>query len=98
MCQTCKGAAATLPDVNQADQLRSAVRGVGTACISLIQATTASRPDIYGSGTTTGGQNLLLSRNKSIVELDRRAEFLDSKVSVKLFILSSMKEIYKIFM
>ncbi|CAH8451419.1 unnamed protein product [Schistosoma bovis] len=80
MCQTCKGAAATLPDVNQADQLRSAVRGVGTACISLIQATTASRPDIYGSGTTTGGQNLLLSRNKSIVELDRRAEFLDSKL------------------
>ncbi|XP_018648608.1 putative talin 2 [Schistosoma mansoni] len=80
MCQTCKGAAATLPDVNQADQLRSAVRGVGTACISLIQATSASRPDIYGSGTTTGGQHLLLTRNKSIVELDRRAEFLDSKL------------------
>ncbi|KAK4473924.1 hypothetical protein MN116_003248 [Schistosoma mekongi] len=78
MCQTCKGAAATLPDVNQADQLRSAVRGVGTACISLIQATTASRSDVYGS--TTGGQHLLLSRNKSIAELDRRAEFLDSKL------------------
>ncbi|CAH8450100.1 unnamed protein product [Schistosoma turkestanicum] len=79
LCQTCKGAAATLPNVNQADQLRSAVRGVGTACISLIQATTASRSDIYGSGTT-GGQHLLFSRNKNIAELDRRAEFLDSKL------------------
>ncbi|KAA0200427.1 Talin [Fasciolopsis buskii] len=77
MCQTCKGAAATLPDAHQADELRAAVRAVGLASADLVQATTASR--LRGSDVH-GGQHMFLSRNRGIADLDKRAELLDCKL------------------
>ncbi|TGZ65701.1 hypothetical protein CRM22_005745 [Opisthorchis felineus] len=77
MCQTCKGAAATLPDARQADELRGAVRAVGMATAELVQATTAARIRAYDSH---GDQQMLLSRNQGIAYLDTRAEALDSKL------------------
>ncbi|CAL8103548.1 unnamed protein product [Calicophoron daubneyi] len=77
MCQTCKGAAATLPDARQADHLRSAVRAIGLASADLVQATTGSRLRSSDAGPS---QQSLLSRNRGIAELDKRAELLDTKL------------------
>ncbi|TPP61971.1 Talin [Fasciola gigantica] len=77
MCQTCKGAAATLPDAHQADELRAAVRAVGLASADLVHATTGSR--LRGSDVH-GGQQMFLSRNRGIADLDKRAELLDFKL------------------
>ncbi|KAF5405196.1 FERM central domain protein [Paragonimus heterotremus] len=80
MCQTCKGAAATLPDARQADALRSAVRAVGQASASLVQATAASRLRGSTDPQHVGQQILTLSHSRGVADLDKRAERLDAKL------------------
>ncbi|KAF6779314.1 hypothetical protein AHF37_01398, partial [Paragonimus kellicotti] len=80
MCQTCKGAAATLPDARQADALRSAVRAVGQASASLVQATAAGRLRGSTDPQHVGQQILTLSHSRGVADLDKRAERLDAKL------------------
>ncbi|KAA3678723.1 talin [Paragonimus westermani] len=80
MCQTCKGAAATLPNAHQADALRSAVRAVGQASASLVQATAAGRLRGSADPQHVGQQILTLSHSRGVADLDKRAECLDTKL------------------
>ncbi|CAH8439283.1 unnamed protein product [Dicrocoelium dendriticum] len=81
MCQASKGAAATMHNARKADDLRAVVKAVGTATANLIQATAASRP--FGGES----QQMPLSQDRGVAELDKRAECLNAKLRELLALL-----------